>query len=232
MGHAHPIATCAPYPLPVEETQEAVDLACDANGRLFLLTRPDNLVRVLTPEARQVTAFAGAGEAPHQLVNPTSITVDQRGRILITDTDRRTNRHRVKIFRYSALRGTAELLKDVPAWLDPIQVCVNSRGHLVTLGSHWATMKTGARYASSTERGDRVAHTGLFSLGGMSRAGAIALLPDDRVVLADEANDRVVILPPDLSEPDPVVTLRSRRGAHPLALPFPCDRSHCLVWHG
>jgi hypothetical protein len=215
--------------LPVEETQEAVDLACDANGRLFLLTRPDNLVRVLTPEARQVTAFAGAGEAPHQLVNPTSITVDRRGRILITDTDRRTNRHRVKIFRYSALRGTAELLKDVPAWLDPIQVCVNSRGHLVTLGA-LGYYEDGGAIRIITERGDRVAHTGLFSLGGMSRAGAIALLPDDRVVLADEANDRVVILPPDLSEPDPVVTLR--QGEAPIRWRSPIPVTEATVWYG
>jgi hypothetical protein len=216
-------------PLPVEESQEVIDLARDATGRLFLLTRPDHLVRVLTPEAQQVTAFAGAGEAAHQLVNPTSITVDTRGRILVTDSDRRTNRHRIKIFRYSTLRGRAELVKDVPAWLDPLQVCVNSRGHLVTLGS-LGYYEDGGAIRIIDERGDRVAHTGLFSLGGMGKAGAIALLPDDRVVLADEANDRLVILPPDLSEPDPVVTLQPGQATIRWRSPTPVTEA--TVWYG
>lgn len=215
--------------LPVEQAQEVVDLAADARGRLYLLTRPDNRVHVLTADARPITAFAGTGQEPALLVNPTSITVDRRGRILVTDGDRRTNRNRVKIYRYSFLRGTAELVQDVPAWLDPLQVCVNSQGHLVTLGS-LGYYEDGGVIRMITERGDRVAHTGLFSLGGMGRAGGIALLPDDRVVLADEANNRLVILPADLSEPDPVVSLQPGYATIRWRSPFPSTEA--TIWWG
>ncbi|MDW8290914.1 MAG: hypothetical protein RMM06_09330 [Armatimonadota bacterium] len=216
-------------PLPVEETQEVVDLAVDPSGRLFLLTRPDNRVHVLTADGKRVTTFAGAGRQPEQLLNPTSIAIDRRGRILVTDTDRRVNRHRVKIYRYSPLRGEARLVKEVPAWLDPLQVCVNSRGHLVTLGA-LGYYEDGGAIRIITERGDCVAHTGLFSMGGIGRAGAIALLPDDRVVLADEAKGRVVILPPDLSEPDPVVTLQPGEAAIRWRSPVPVTEA--TVWYG
>ena len=216
-------------PLPVDESQEVADLATDSTGRLFLLTRPDNRVHVLTHDGKPITTFAGAGQQPEQLVNPTSISVDRRGRVLVTDTDRRTNRHRVKIYRYSALRGEAKLEQDVPAWLDPLQVCVNSRGQLVTLGA-LGYYEDGGAVRIITERGDRVAHTGLFSLGGMGRAGGIALLPDDRVVLADEVNSRLVILPPDLSEPDPVVTLQPREAAIRWRSPYPTGEA--IVWYG
>lgn len=216
-------------PLPVEESQEVVDVACSSSGRLFLLTQPDNRVHVLTADGTWITAFAGAGQQPEQLMNPTSITVDRRGRILVTDTDRRVNRHRIKIYRYSALRGEAELVKDVPAWLDPLQVCVNSRGHLVTLGA-LGYYEDGGALRIVTERGDRVAHTGLFSLGGMGRAGGIALLSDDRVVLADEVNGRLVILPPDLSEPDPVVTLQPGEATIRWRSPVPVTEA--TVWYG
>lgn len=224
-----PCAYLRTLPLPVHETQEVVDLAVDPTRRLFLLTRPDNRVHVLTPDGKPITTFAGAGQQPEQLANPTSITVDRRGRVLVTDTDRRTNRHRVKMYRYPTLRGEAELVKDVPAWLDPLQVCVNSRGQLVTLGAI-GYYEDGGAIRIITERGDRVAHTGLFSLGGMGRAGAIALLPDDRVVLADEVNDRLVILPPDLSEPDPVVSLRPREATIRWRSPYPA--SEAIVWYG
>jgi streptogramin lyase len=216
-------------PLPVEDPQDVVDIAADPTGRVFLLTRPDNRVHVLTPEGRPITAFAGAGQQPEQLVNPTSITVDRRGRVLVTDTDRRTNRHRIKIYRYSALRAAAQLVKDVPAWLDPIQVCVNARGHLVTLGA-LGYYEDGGAIRIITERGDRVAHTGLFSLGGMGRAGGIALLPDDRVVLADEVNNRLVILPPDLGEPDPVVALQP--GEATIRWRSPSPATEAVVWYG
>lgn len=215
--------------LPVDESQEVVDLAVDARGRLYLLTRPDNRVHVLTADAKPITIFAGAGQEPEQLTNPTSITVDRRGRVLVTDSDRRTNRHRVKIYRYSLLRGTAQLLKEVPAWLDPMQVCVNSQGHLVTLGA-LGYYEDGGAIRMITERGDRVAHTGLFSLGGMGRAGAIALLPDDRVILADEANHRLVILPADLSEPDPMVNLQPGYATIRWRSPFPSTKA--IVWWG
>ncbi|GIV15759.1 MAG: hypothetical protein KatS3mg022_1194 [Armatimonadota bacterium] len=211
--------------LPVDESQEVVDLAADPAGRLFLLTRPDNRVHMLTPDGKTITTFAGA----EQLVNPTSITVDRRGRILITDTDRRVNRHRIKIYRYSTLRDEPELVKDVPAWLDPLQVCVNSRRQLVTLGA-LGYYEDGGALRIITERGDRVAHTGLFSLGGIGRAGGIALLPDDRVVLADEVNGRLVILPPDLSEPDPVVTLQPGEASIRWRSPVPATEA--VVWYG
>lgn len=215
--------------LPVEESQEVVDLAADTSGRLFLLTRPDNRVHVLTVDGKPIATFAGAGQQPEQLVNPTSITVDRRGRILVTDTDRRVNRHRIKIYRYPALRGVAELIKDVPAWLDPLQVCVNSRGQLITLGA-LGYYEDGGAIRIITERGDYVAYTGLFSLGGMGRAGGIALLPDDRIVLADEVNNRLVILPPDLSEPDPVVALQ--RGEATIRWRSPTPVSEATVWYG
>lgn len=216
-------------PLPVEEPQDVVDIARDASGRLFLLTQPDNRVHVLTPDGKEIFAFAGAGQQPDQLVNPTSITVDRRGRVLVTDTDRRTNRHRIKIYRFSALHGEAALVKDVPAWLDPLQVCVNSRGQLVTLGA-LGYYEDGGAIRIITERGDRVAHTGLFSLGGMGRAGGIALLPDDRVVLVDEVNNRLVILPPDLSEPDPVVTPQPREATIRWRSPTPV--TEVVLWYG
>lgn len=215
--------------LPADETQEVADLAVDARGWLYLLTRPDNRVHVLTPSGRPVTAFAGAGQEPAQLMNPTSITVDRFGRILVTDSDRRTNRHRIKIYRYYVLHGEARLLKDVPAWLDPLQVYVNSQGHLVTLGS-LGYYEDGGAIRMITEQGDRVAHTGLFSLGGMGRAGAIALLPDDRVVLADEVKGRLVILPADLGEPDPVVSLQP--GHATIRWRSPSPSAEAVLWWG
>lgn len=215
--------------LPVDESQEVADLAADQTGRLYLLTRPDNRVHVLSADARLITTFAGAGQEPKQLINPTSITVDRRGRVLVTDSDRRTNRHRIKIYRYYALRGKAELLHDVPAWLDPLQVCVNSQGHLVTLGS-LGYYEDGGAIRIVTERGDRVAHTGLFSLGGMGRAGGITLLPDDRVVLADEVKGRLVVLPADLGEPDPVVSLQPGYATIRWRSPFPS--AEAILWWG
>ena len=74
-----PCAYLRTLPLPVDETQDVVDLAVDSTGRIFLLTRPDNRVHVLTPDGKPITTFAGAGQQPEQLVNPTSITVDRRG---------------------------------------------------------------------------------------------------------------------------------------------------------
>ena len=215
--------------LPVQEPQDVVDISRDATGRLFVLTHPDNRIHVLTPDGTEIATFAGAGQQPEQLVNPTSIHVDRRGRVLVTDTHRRTNRHRIHIYRFSALRGEAKLEKHVPAWLDPLQVCVNSRGQLVTLGA-LGEYEDGGAIRIITERGDRVAHTGLFSLGGMGRAGAIALLPDDRVVLADEVNDRLVILPPDLSEPDPVVILQPHEAMIRWRSAFPTTEA--VVWYG
>lgn len=211
--------------LPVEETQDVVDLDVDSSGRLYLLTQPDARVRVLTPNAQQITDFGGEG----QLSNPTSITVDRRGRILVTDADRRTNRHRILIFRYSRLFGKGELVAEVPAWLDPLQVCVNSRGQLVTLGA-LGYYEDGGVIRMITEKGERVAHCGVFSLGGIGRAGGIALLPDDRVVLADEVNDRLVILPADLSEPDPRVTLEPGMATIRWRSPVPTEQA--VVWWG
>ena len=215
--------------LPVEESAEVVDMAVDSVGRLYVLTRPDNLVHVLTPDAKPIRTFAGAGQEPDKLVNPTSITVDRRGRVLVTDSDRRTNQHRIKIYRHLWLVGRVELARDVPAWLDPLQVCVNSRGHLVTLGS-LGYYEDGGVIRMIDERGERVAHCGLFSLGGMGRAGGIALLPDDRVVFADEVNNRLVILPADLSEPDPVVTLQ--QGSASIRWRSTVPAMEAVVWWG
>ncbi len=215
--------------LPVQVEQEVVDLAVDTAGRLYLLTRPDNRVHVLTPDAKPITSFPGAEQGVDVLANPTSITIDRRGRVLVTDSDRRTNRHRVRIYRYLWLVGKVELVKDVPAWCDPLQVCVNSRGHLVTLGS-LGYYEDGGVIRIVDERGDRVAHCGLFSLGGIGRAGGIALLPDDRVVYADEVHNRLVILPADLSEPDPVVTLEPGSVAIRWRSPFPATEA--TVWWG
>jgi hypothetical protein len=152
--------------------------------------RPDALT-LLTPEGRGVSNVG-------PLKSATCLTLDPAGRLLVGDPGD-------QVIRVFAVRGEAiEPAGTMPGWLNPRSLAVNSKGNLVFLGS-LGYYETGGAVRETDVYGKRVSHFAGFAIGGIGQNGAIALGPDDTVYMADADNNRIVVIPPGLPEPQPRV---------------------------
>jgi DNA-binding beta-propeller fold protein YncE len=122
--------------------------------------------------------------------------------VYVADADMAVGRFETHV--YDASDGFKHV-KTFSSWLDPRSIAATPDGNLAYVGG-LGYYETGGCVRVLKTDGSRVASAAMFPFGTVSRRGAVAVDNNGDIYVADPANDAVFIYPPDLREPDPVVT--------------------------
>ncbi|HEY3268334.1 MAG TPA: hypothetical protein VGM37_15555 [Armatimonadota bacterium] len=166
-----------------------------------------DLVAIVTTDGTTVSVRPPDGSPGGTSVGPfkdvRALAIDRAGRILAGEAGDQTIR--ILAFRNAGPGGaTVEPAGQITGWLNPRSIAVNSKNQIVHFGGLGYYEPWGAVRLIDQE-GRRLSHFAAFSIGGFGGEGAIAVGPDDTVYVADTQNDRIVVVPPDFSEPRPHV---------------------------
>lgn len=171
------------------------DMALLPGGEVVVVSPGSNAVAVFSPEGKQLASVSDS----NVFKGPETVTVDAGGRILVGDP----GNHRIVVFSYGS-DGQLRQGGTIPAWLIGSSLRTNSKGELFYAGG-LGYYEAGGCVRSITQRGQRLSHFAGFSIGGLSREGGLVVGPNDVVYYADTTANRIVMIPPDLSEPRPRV---------------------------
>ncbi|GEM_PF-1047935 len=185
------------------------DMALAPGGEVVVVSPGSNAVAVFSPEGKQLASLAGG----NVFKNPESVTVDSGGRILVGDT----GNHRVVVLSYGS-DGQLRQAGTIPAWLIGSSLRVNSKGELIYSGG-LGYYESGGCVRAVTQKGQRVSHFAGHCIGGLSREGAVVVMPNDVVYYADTDRNRIVMIPPDLNEPRPYVEVSGDKATITWATP-------------
>ncbi|MEP0766775.1 MAG: hypothetical protein HRF45_09585 [Fimbriimonadia bacterium] len=127
------------------------------------------------------------------------------GKLYVVDSDTERARFVTHIYEWTGADPVFE--RTVPTWLDPQSLAITREGNLVYSGG-LGYYEPGGAVRILRPDGSRVAHAAMFPYGTLSKRSAVAVGSDDRIYVADPGANAVFIYPPDLTEPDPLVTTR------------------------
>ena len=108
--------------------QYPFDIACDAQGVLYVADSWNHCIHKLTEDGTPLTKFGSAGSGKGQLNEPSAIVIDSRDFVYVTEK----KNHRVSIFSSSGkfLHGFGGKGKAPGQFLQPCGVAVDRDGHL------------------------------------------------------------------------------------------------------
>lgn len=161
-------------------------LALDEQGRLYVADTGNKRIQVFDAGGRFVAQFGGAGALPGQLNEPVGLAFDSQGTIWVADTWNR---------RVQQLTAQGQPLRQwpVPGW----------EGESIANKPYLVVDAAGIVYVSDPEnhrlllfRGDGTPLAVWRLAGGaLNLPTGLALDAEGRLLVADSANDRIVVLP-------------------------------------
>lgn len=190
------------------------DIVLLPDNRLLVADTGNHRLQLLTRDGQFIDQVGGFGAELGKLYEPVGLAQSPGGAIFVADTWNRrvqmlTN-DLVPVRAFTVDGWKSESLNNKP------YLAIDSRGHVLV------TDPEGYRVLVFDASGQYIGRFGTFGsdlAGGLNIPNGIAVTADDRIVIADSANNRVLVFP---ALPDglvPAAEFEPPAGADPLLLP-------------
>ncbi|KAF4522049.1 hypothetical protein B566_EDAN004031 [Ephemera danica] len=170
-------------------------VTCDKEGRIVLADRSNNRIQVFEADGRFRHKFGSQGCSPGQFDRPAGVSVDALGRIVVADKDN----HRIQIFTFEGvfLLKFGEKGSKPGQFNYPWDVDTDSESRIVVSDTR------NHRVQLFDANGTYLCKYGFESAAGMWKhfdsPRGVCWAPDQRVIVTDFNNHRLVVIEPDFS---------------------------------
>ncbi len=184
------------------DAEDPTGLAIDSRGNMFVLDTEKCCLSVYDSNGKLRNTFGEKGKEKGQFDSPRGIAIDQNDRIIIGN----------QVWWFARL----ELLNFNPATYEISAIGIHpdiwGTKHLIITSKNRIAQfgvlglwEAGGVVRLMEPNFTPYGNFSAFSVGALSQRGAIAAGPDDTMYVLDSGKSRICIVPPDLSEPRPLV---------------------------